>query len=122
MFGFKKVGRWLGNASKKTHRWVGKNLGKIEFVEKWAPRIGAGVGGALMMTGVGAPIGAGVIAAGAGIGAGAGLIASSHKGVNTIGDGINTVNRIGNNIGNAVGGFVKKISSRGRRRLRHAKR
>jgi len=122
MFGFKKIGRWLGNASRKTHNWVGKNLKTIEAVEKWAPRIGAGVGGALIATGFGAPIGAGVIAAGAGIGAGAGMVAASHKGVNTIGNGINTVNRMNRSmnrsIGNAVGGFVKRISSRGRRRLR----
>ena len=118
MFGFKKLGQWIGNASRKTHKWVGKNLSKIEFVEKWAPRIGAGVGGALMMTGIAAPIGAGVIAAGAGIGAGAGLIASSHKGVNTIGNGINTVGRIGNNIGKGVNRFVNGFSRTRHRRIR----
>jgi len=118
MFGFKRIGKWIGNASRKTHKWVGKNMKTIEAVEKWAPRIGTAVGTGLIATGVGAGIGAAVIAGGAGIGAGAGLIASSHKGVNRIGDGINTVNRVGKNIGKRVGGFVNSISSRGRHRLR----
>ena len=111
MFGFKRIGKWIGNASRKTHKWVGKNMKTIEAVEKWAPKIGAVVGSGLIATGVGAPIGAAVIAGGLGIGAGAGLIASSHKGVNRIGDGINTVNRVGKNIGKRVGGFVNSISS-----------
>ena len=118
MFGFKKLGQWIGNASRKTHRWVGKNLSKIEFVEKWAPRAGLALGTGLALTGVGAPIGAAVIGGSAAIGAGAGLIVSSHKGVNTIGNGINTVGRIGNNIGKGVNRFVNGFSRTRHRRIR----